>query len=221
MAAGPSCSMMLTSAHGAILYTEQPHKRGLGLAPGLGCRSCPTPTGSTEWVPTSACHHHRAEARLSSLAPPAPLSQTVRGWAPSTPHLPTGTWPHSIPQRAHGKQTPEAGGLRDPRGALRDDGVLDELQQPLLPQDPGHGDGGAQRVPQPGEGSSPHHVQAQGPDAALEAEGFIDGEILLETLVQLQREGTLLILIRYPLSQRSPLDCARVPSHQPGSKASS
>lgn len=99
------------------------------------------------------------------------------------------------PRRAHAKRTPGAGGLRDPWAALGDDSALDELQQPLLPQDPGHGEGGAQRLPQPGKGPSPHQVQAQGPDAALEAEGLINGEILLETLVQLQREGRLPVLL--------------------------
>lgn len=77
-----------------------------------------------------------------------------------------------------------------PKAALGDDCSLDELQQLLFVQDPGHGHGGAQCFPQLGEAPGPHQVQAQGPNAALEAEGFVDGEILLETLVQLQGEGS-------------------------------
>lgn len=152
---------------------------------------------------------HRCPAQPSSPIPSSPLSQTRRGWAPSPP---TRDSAPLRPRRAHAKRTPGAGGLRVPRAALGDDGALDKLQQPLLPQDPGHGEGGAQRLPQPGEAPDPHQVQAQGPDAALEAEGLIDGEILLETLVQLQREGRLPAPVRQRLAQPSRRRRARGPS---------
>lgn len=114
-----------------------------------------------------------------SLPPPsAPLSQTPRGWVPSPP---LGMRPGPDPSPAGAHQA-------NPGLPLGDNGALDDSQQPLLPQDPGHGDGGAQGLPQLGESPGPHQVQAQGPDAALEAERFIDGEILLQAVVQLRRD---------------------------------
>lgn len=130
------------------------------------------------------------DAHLQPQSHPVPKVSPEKGQGHTAGSICSIGCPHPSPTPC-----PVGDTKQSPALPLGDNGALDDGQQPLLPQHPGHGDGAAHGLPQPREGPGPHQVQAQGPDAALEAERLIDGEILLQAVVQLQRgEGAASVI---------------------------